>query len=96
MVKENEKRQAMTKDDIQRDFRKWCSGQITRHDMSKKDWNSFKRRINRLGLKKKPSDFITSQKDCTRVEWLQKKAAYQRARYAKQKRRSVEFQHDGP
>jgi diphthamide synthase (EF-2-diphthine--ammonia ligase) len=75
-----------TYEDLQKEFESWRSGSIKRNEMTTKQWAAMKRRINRAGFKKVNTDYITSKKHCTRLEWLAKHAEYQRLRYAVKKK----------
>jgi hypothetical protein len=74
-----------THEQIKQEFESWKSGSLKRDQMTSKQWRAMKRRINRAGLKKVHTDYVTSRKHCNRQEWLAKHALYQRIRYAAQK-----------
>jgi diphthamide synthase (EF-2-diphthine--ammonia ligase) len=74
-----------TFEDLEKEFELWRSGSMKRNEMTTKQYAAMKRRINRAGFKKVNTDYITSKKQCTRIEWLAKHAEYQRKRYAVKK-----------
>jgi hypothetical protein len=59
-----------------KDFQDWKEGRIKKSMMTTKEWRAFKRRINRAGLRKEPSCFKLSRKDCTAEEYRDKKRRY--------------------
>jgi hypothetical protein len=46
---------------MQEMFDKWCRAEIGAHTMTKKEYNTFKRRTARWGMKKTAKHFAVSQ-----------------------------------
>ena len=81
-----------TKEDVAEEARKWLAKEVTRSDLSKKEWNAMKRRINRAGFKRPSSDYLASSIGVTKQEWKKRRNTIARAIYARKKKAKQEIQ----
>ena len=82
-----------TKEDIAEEARKWLAREVTRDNLTKKEWNAMKRRINRAGFKRPSSDYLASSIGVTKEEWKKRRNTIAREIYARQKKKK---QNDQP
>jgi hypothetical protein len=63
-----------TDEQVLDEYKKWIEGTIVRRTTPVREWSAMKRRINRAGLTKRPSDFKASAKGKSQEDWKRDRA----------------------